>query len=188
MSTRAGRKRRQTVTLAGRKPIDGTTPGPTPERLRHSQGHYEVGDDQQGAQVYTILDNPLARALARETINERQYRALTKFKHHHSSAGLEPSYGSADMDRVFSSDVGAFSGMAKTENQVFHRQRYRQAVQIMGMNTSRVVEAVVCAEWTLEDAGTKILAWSHALQARAAVVTILREAGDRLASEWGVDG
>jgi hypothetical protein len=175
-----GRKR----TVAVRPPEDG----PTLERLRQSRGDFVVGDDQQGGKVITMIDNPLAKARQRETITERQYRALSKFKHHWHAAGLEVGYGSADLNRVFGSDPCNFSGMAKTEHQVFHRQRYREACKAMGMVASRVIEAVVCEERDLADVGRKLLNWGHALQARAVVTEKLRDEGDRLAKLWGIDG
>jgi hypothetical protein len=174
------RKTRKRITL----PSPGE--GPNEFRLRHAQGAVQVGDDQQGSRVYTMVDTPLARAHARGVLNDTQYRALSKFKHHWTCAGLEPSFGSADLDRVFGSDVTGYSGMAKTEAQVFHRQRYRQAVALVGLITSRVIEAIACEEKKLEEAGTAILGWKHPLQARAAAVEKLRDGGDRLAKEWGL--
>jgi hypothetical protein len=175
------RKKRKRITLPAVR-----TDGPNEFRLRHAQGAVEIGDDRQGGRVYTMVDTPLARAHARGVINDAQYRALSKFKHHWTCAGLEPSFGSADLDRVFGSDVTGYSGMAKTEAQVFHRQRYRQAVTVVGLITSRVIEAVACEEKKLEEAGTAILGWKHPLQARAAAVEKLRDGGDRLVKEWGL--
>ena len=160
--------------------------GPNTFRLRHAQGAVEVGDDRQGGRIYTMVDTPLARAHARGILSDAQYRALSKFKHHWTCAGLEPSFGSSDLDRVFGSDVARYSGMAKTEAQVFHRQRYRQAVAVVGLIASRVIEAVACEEKKLEEAGSAILGWKHPLQARAAAVEKLRDGGDRLAKEWGL--
>jgi Zn/Cd-binding protein ZinT len=170
-----------------RKPtVSVSIEGPNKFRLRHAAGAFEVGDDRQGSRVYTMVDTPLARAHARGLINDAQYRALAKFKHHWTCAGLEPSFGSVDLDRVFRSDAAGYSGMAKTEAQVFHRQRYREAVTAVGLVASRVIEAVVCEEKKLEDAGSSILGWKHPLQARAAAVEKLRDGGDRLAREWGL--
>lgn len=160
--------------------------GPNAFRLRHAAGAFEIGDDRQGNRVYTMVDTPLARAHARGILSDPQYRALAKFKHHWTCAGLEPSLGSVDLDRVFGSDVLGHSGMARTEAQVFHRQRYRQAVAAVGLVASRVVEAVVCEERKLEEVGAAILGWKHPLQARAAAAEKLRDAGDRLAREWGL--
>jgi hypothetical protein len=179
------------MSAAGKKrtrmsPPLAPTDGPNEFRLRQARGGFEIGDDKQGGRIYTMTDTPLARAHARGILNDVQYRALAKFKHHWTCAGLEPSFGSADLDRVFGSDVAGYSGMAKTEAQVFHRQRYRQAVATVGLITSRVIEAVACEEKKLEEAGSAILGWKHPLQARAAAAEKLRDGGDRLAKEWGL--
>lgn len=159
---------------------------PTPERLLKSGGNFETGDDKQGNKVITMRDTPIERAKARDVIDERQYSALMKFKHHWVCAGLEPSYGSSDLDRIFGRDIASLSGMSKTERQVFHRQRYRQATQLIGLINSRVLEATVCEDRLFEDVGSAVLNWRHPLQARSAVVERLRDIADRLAKEWGL--
>jgi hypothetical protein len=158
---------------------------PTQERLAKAEGHVEIGDDAQGTRVYTLRDAPLERLNARGGIEAREYAALMKFKQHWHHAGLQPSFGNIDLNRVFSSDPGSHSGMAATERQVFHRQRYREAVQHIGLRASLVVERVVCAEQTLEMAGFA-LNWRTPAQARAAATELLRDAGDRLARLWGI--
>lgn len=158
---------------------------PTPERLKLAEGHVEVGDDAQGTRVYTLRDSPLERLSARGGIDPREYSALMKFKQHWYHAGLQPALGGVDLARVFASDPASFSGMAKTERQVFHRQRYREAVQHIGLRAALVVERVVCAEQTLEMAGLA-LNWRTPAQARAAATELLRDAGYRLAQFWGV--
>jgi hypothetical protein len=161
------------------------TGAPTTERLDKAEGHVEVGDDGQGTRIYTLRDSPLERMSSRGAIDPKEYSALMKFKQHRVHAGLQPSIGSIDLARVFASDPGGFSGMAKTERQVFHRQRYREAVQHIGLRASLVVERVVCAEQTLEMAGFA-LNWRTPAQARAAATELLRDAGYRLAQLWGI--
>ncbi len=158
---------------------------PTPERLAKAEGHVEIGNDEQGARVYTLRDSPLERLSARGGIDPREYSALMKFKQHWHHAGLLPTVGSIDLNRVFASDPGSYSGMAKTERQVFHRQRYREAVQHIGLRASLVVERVVCNEQTLEMAGLA-LNWRTPAQARAAATELLRDAAYRLAQLWGI--
>lgn len=158
---------------------------PTRERLAKAGGHVEVGDDTQGARVYTLKDTPLERLSARGGIDPKEYSALMKYKQHWYHAGLQPSLSSMDLNRVFASDPATFSGMAKTDRQVFHRQRYREAVQYLGMRASLIVERVVCAEQTLEVAGLA-LRWKTPAQARAAATEVLRDAGHRLAHLWGM--
>jgi hypothetical protein len=158
---------------------------PTDERLAKAEGHVDVGDDGQGTRIYTLRDSPLERLSARGGIDPKEYSALLKFKQHWYHGGLQPSLGGVDLARVFASDPGAFSGMAKTERQVFHRQRYREAVQHIGLRASLVVERVVCTEQTLEMAGFA-LNWRTPAQARAAATELLRDAGYRLAQLWGI--
>ncbi|MDR3468824.1 MAG: hypothetical protein P4M07_23080 [Xanthobacteraceae bacterium] len=158
---------------------------PTQERLRHAEGAVEIGDDGQGARVYTLRDAPIERMQSRGALEPKEYSALMKFKAHWVQAGLSPSIGSIDLARVFASDPGNYSGMAKTERQVFHRQRYREAVQHIGLRAALVVERVVCAEQTLEMAGFA-LNWKTPAQARAAATELLRDAGERLAALWGI--
>ena len=171
---RVGRLRRRTE--------DGA---PTPERLDKAEGAVEIGDDGQGARIYTLRDAPLERMNARGALEPKEYSALMKFKAHWVQAGLQPSFGGIDLARVFAADPGGYAGMAKTERQVFHRQRYREAVQHIGLRAALVVERVVCAEQTLEMAGFA-LNWRNPVQARAAATELLRDAGERLARLWGM--
>jgi len=159
--------------------------GPTPERLVKTDGFYVVGDDKQGAKIITIRDTPLDRMFNRNAIGGSEYAALQKYKHHFHHAGLEPSLGSLDLDRVFSSDPGSMSGMAKTERQVHHRRQYREARALLGHRPGIVVDNVVCFELALEAAGYSI-GWTNKPQAIAAATEMLRDAGYRLARLWGI--
>ncbi len=135
--------------------------------------------------AYVFGESPLERLNARGGLDPSEYSALMKFKQHWHHAGLLPAIGGIDLNRVFASDPWSHSGMAKTERQVFHRQRYRAAVQHIGTRATLVVERVVCAEQNLEMAGLA-LNWRTPAQARAAATEILREAGYRLAQLWGI--
>lgn len=178
--TKRGRTKRA---VGGRRERD--VGAPTAERLRHADGAVEVGDDGQGTRVYTLRDAPLERMQSRGALEPKEYSALMKFKAHWVHAGLTPSIGSIDLARVFAADPLGYSGMAKTERQVFHRQRYREAVQHIGLRAALVVERVVCAEQSLETAGFA-LNWKTPAQARAAATELLRDAGERLAQLWGI--
>jgi len=158
---------------------------PTPERLARAEGHVEIGDDGQGRRIYTLRDSPLERMASRGVLTPKDYSALMKFKQHWTHAGLQPSIGSIDLARVFASDPASSSGMPRTERQVFHRQRYREAVQLIGLRSALVVERVVCAEQTAEAAGFA-LNWHTPAQARAAATELLRDAAERLARLWGI--
>ena len=159
--------------------------GPTAERRRHAQGFYEVSGEDRSSQKYTMQDSPLDRLRARDAIPALEYSALKKYGHHFYHGGLQPSLSSVDLDRIFASDPGSMSGMAKSEGQAHHRLQYRRARAILGHRPGIVVDNVVCCELTLEVAGYAI-GWTNRPQAVAAATEILRDSGYRLAKFWGI--
>jgi hypothetical protein len=162
------------------------TRGATAERLRHAEGFVERGNPGRGRSgLVTMRDAPIERALARKIISQAQYTAAVKYRHHWYRAGLASPLSSVELNRIFASDLTNFSGMAKTEAQVFHRQRYREAVQQIGMIGAAVVEQVVCQEVSLEQAGYK-LGWGSKPQAIAAATERMKAALDQLVELWGV--
>jgi hypothetical protein len=122
---------------------------PTVERLRRAGADFERGDTGQ----ITMRDSPLERSFARGVITQEQYAAGQKYRHHWYHAGLSDRLGSADLNRIFATDLNNFSGMPKTEVQVFHRQRYREAAQAAGKIGSHVLDWAVCREVQLEQVG-----------------------------------
>lgn len=154
---------------------------PTRERLDKAQGSVDRGDHG----IYTMRDTPLERLLSREKITNHQYLAGQKYRHHWYHAGLSDGLQSLDINRVFATDLAGFGAMAKTETQVFHRQRYRAAVQATGKIGSGVLEWVVCREVSLEDVGYT-LGWGSKPQATAAATERLRMALDDLCKLWGI--
>jgi hypothetical protein len=171
--------RRKTRTIT----VESGSLGPTPERLAKADEHFSIGNNQQGGKLYTFQDDVLERARKRQVIDSRQYAAICKFRHHWHHGGLEPTVGSVDLNRVFAPDLAAFSGMAKSERQAFHRQQYREAVRKMGIRISNVVEKIACMDRKVESVGHE-LGWSHPLQARASATEILIAGGDILADLW----
>jgi hypothetical protein len=168
--------------------------GPTPERLAKAHNHFHIGDDKQGVRIYQFCDSTMDRLYSRLTRaagrrDEEQLRseyiALQKYKHHWFAAGLQSSLGSADLNRVFASDPGSMSGMAKSERQAHHRQQYRAARDLLGHKPGIVVDNVVCAETSLEVAGWSI-GYSSRTSARDHGERILRESGRKLAKLWGI--
>jgi hypothetical protein len=155
---------------------------PTPERIRRAGGDIERGDTGQ----VTMRDNPLERAKARDVITPAQHSAAQKYRHHWYHAGLADQVASADLNRVFAPDLGAFSGMAKSEPQAFHRQRYREAVQAIGKIGSHVLDWAVCRDIALEQIGYS-LGWSGRAQAYAAAVERMKTALDELCRLWGIE-
>jgi hypothetical protein len=100
---------------------------------------------------------------------------------HHAAGQLR----SIDVERIFAADRTNFSGMAKTEAQVFHRQRYREATQAVGKIGSHVLDWVVCRETPLDQVGYT-LGWGSRPQAYAAAVERMKTALDELSKLWGL--
>ena len=157
-------------------------PGPTAERLRRAGRDIERGETGQ----ITLRDSPLERALRRDVVTSQQFNAGVKFRHHWHHAGLADNIGSIDLNRIFARDVTSYSGMAKTEAQAFHRQRYREACRALGLKREFVLSWAVCREEPLEKVGTA-LGWNNRSQAIAAATELLRDGLDALALLWGVD-
>lgn len=180
---RAKRRLKQasvTHTTAARLPLDQRG-RPTPERVRRAGSDLVRGHSGQ----ITMRDSPLERALARKVVTPEQYAAGQKYRHHWYHAGLCDPLGSIDLDRVFATHPGSFSGMARTENQVFHRQRYREAVAAVGKIGSHVLEWAVCREMRLEQVGYT-LGWASRPQAYAAAAERMKDALDALRKLWGI--
>jgi hypothetical protein len=154
---------------------------PSPERVRQAAGDVARGDTGQ----ITMRDSPLERALARNVVTREQYAAGQKYRHHWYHAGLCDPLGSMDLNRIFAGDLGSFSGMARTENQVFHRQRYREAAAAVGKIGSHVLEWSVCREIALEQVGYT-LGWGARPQAYAAAAERMKNALDELCKLWGI--
>jgi hypothetical protein len=165
------------------KPGDATRAQPTAQRMRRAGGDFQRGDTGQ----ITMRDAPLERAFVRGVLTQEQFSAGQKYRHHWYHAGLAEPLVSLDLERVLAVDLGAFSGMARTERQVFHRQRYREAVQAVGKIGSHVLEWTVCRDIPFEEVGNT-LGWSSRPQAYAAAVERLRIALDQLCRLWGIGG
>jgi hypothetical protein len=75
--------------------------------------------------------------------------------------------------------------MPKSEGQVFHRQRWREAQQCLGMRSSAIVDRFVCREENLEQCGMTI-GWNSKPQAIAGAAELVKDAGYRLAKLWGI--
>jgi hypothetical protein len=176
------RETRKPAKNEGRPLLGERCAQPTPERIRRAGGDLERGHTGQ----ITMRDSPLERAFIRKVITQAQYSAGQKYRHHWYHAGLADALVSIGLGRVFATDLGGFSGMAKMESQVFHRQRYREAVQAVGKIGSHVLDWVVCREIPLEQIGYA-LGWSSRPQAYAAAVERTRTALDELCKLWGGD-
>jgi hypothetical protein len=158
---------------------------PSVERLAKAEGFFVIGDDEQGTKIFTLRDTPLDRMFSRRAIGGVEYSALQRYRSHWHHAGLEPGVGSVDLNRIFSSDPGSMSGMAKSEAQAHHRGEWRAARELLGHRPGIVVDNVVCAELPLDVAGYSI-GWTNKPQAIAAATEVLRDAGYRLGRHWGI--
>ena len=167
-------------TRRGRLPVEHRAL-PTKERLRRAGADVERGDTGQ----ITMRDSPLERAFARRVITQEQYSAGQKFRHHWYHGGLSDRLVSPDLSRIFAADAGNFSGMARTDAQVFHRQRYREATQAVGKIGAHILDWTVCREIPLEQVGYT-LGWSSRGQAYAAAVERMRTALDDVCELWGI--
>lgn len=131
-----------------------------------------------------VQDSPCERMQARGVLSERQGRALQKYHHHWYNAGMSGGPKSMDFNAIFAGQKSR-DGLPSSENACFHRERYRSASQQIGLEQSVVVEAVVCREEELSDAGRR-LGWHNDPQARAAAITSLRMSADSLIRLWGL--
>lgn len=153
--------------------------GATVHRYRRAEQAFDISDTGKT----TMRDSPIERALARKMITPSQYNAATKFYSHWFRAGLAGNLGSADLNRVFGGDNN-FSGMPRNEVEAFHRQRFRQAVNMVGDSGSKALIRVICLEMKFEEVGRQ-LGWNNIAQATASAIQVTRDALDILAREWG---
>ena len=73
--------------------------GATPERMRHAQGFVERGNLGRGRTgIVTMRDSPVERARARNVINQAQYTAALKYRHHWYRAGLASPLSSVEIE------------------------------------------------------------------------------------------
>jgi hypothetical protein len=159
----------------------------TPERLAKAEGHYVVGDDKQGVQVYHFLDTPLMRLYKRLGVEDksdaeqdqlrREFVALMKYRDHWYYAGLEGRVGATDLDRVQSSK----GGLEESEKRVHHIVAYRRAAKLLGMWHSHVVEHIACLDRPVSQCSAFGLAVSPYRFRK-----MLRWAASKLAADWQI--
>lgn len=135
-----------------------------------------------------LRPSPINLAVADGRLSREDGIAAEKFYVHWYRAGLAENFGSADLNRVFGGEGGG-AGMARTEAQAFHRQRYRDAVAKVTANAGTisawVLEQLVCQERSFVDIGG---VFGHKNRNSAAKVTLqlLKPALNILCREWGV--
>ena len=163
---------------------------PTPERLAKSEGYLHVV--QAGSEIYTtVRDTPIERlheSWKRRPVGvgvtDQRYRAAEKLRLHWHHAGLAAKFAALDPNSVFSRGEPS-CGMPTSEFMAHHRGQYRRAVQALGLQVSAHVEAVVCRDVEIVEAGRR-LGYRDEKQARAAGMVALVMGLDRLAELWGV--
>lgn len=158
---------------------------PTAERLRKAGDDFALGGEDRGVKTYAMRDTPLDRAHKKKIISGAEHSALQKYRHHWFHAGQAPTIRSIDLNRIFAGGDSGPAGMPRSEGQVFHRQRWREAQSCLGLRSAAVVDRFVCSEENLEQCG-QMLGWSSKPQAIAGASEIIRDAGYRLAKLWGI--
>lgn len=157
---------------------------PTVERIMKSRGDYDVGDDHQGARVYTFRDSPLDRLRASGTLSEDQYQSLMLFRRNWYVAGMAGHVSAIDPNRVSAPETAGYALMPRGEAAAAAREIYRKSVQEIGLERSAIVEAVVCREMPLYAAGARSGVSERTASKDARVV--LRYSADMLARLYGI--
>lgn len=157
--------------------------GPTPERLRHSHGNFEIGGNRRDGQRFKMTDSPLGRALMRQIISGEEYTGLKVYALHWFAGGLQGCLNSVDLNRVFAFDPAKMTGLARSEAQADHRLAYHMAREQLGRRPAFVADSVACHEIGLTRVG-HMLGFKSDYHGRVAALDILRDAGGRLSAFW----
>lgn len=159
---------------------------PTKERMAKddAQLHVVGGNEREGRRVIR-LTAPIERMKERSVLTGREWAGLDKYRTHWTLAGMEPTCGSVDLNRIFAANPSQRAGMAMGAPQLHHRQQYEAGKAEIGGRSAIIVDRVVLEDWTLESVGYT-LGWNSKPQAIAAATEILRDAGCRLSKLWGL--
>ena len=166
--------------------------GPTPERLKQSGGHVDIGDNKQGGKVYTFRDNSLSRIYADMAKKNGggdldqlriEYVALRRFREIYERAGRFGSVSSMDWSRIGQSSPFGRDLLAKTEAELNARDVYRSTCDRLTHIENIVVQNIVCNEQSLEIAGFAVGKKSKT-RAKVYAREKLRSAGTKLAAYW----
>lgn len=154
------------MTTRLKRPIDATTrQGTTPERLAKANGNLHV---QNGVQY--MRDSMLDCALNRRRISSKQYEAGEKYRHHWYHAGMAGNLISHNFEAIARAEA-LFGGMARTENEAFHRQQYRKARrELERVECLNAVEGFVLFDTAPVDLGYALTRWKSRQQAEAAAL------------------
>lgn len=163
---------------------------PTPERLAKSGYQFEVGDDKQGTRVYTFRDAPIERLKDAGKLSKDEYEALTRYHSHWVFGRLLPTVGAVDPNRVYATNPAEFSFLAKTERQVWHRQQFAAANEMLKARSawkpSIVLDNVVINEQSLVVAGFCV-GFKSEYRSRTGALNYLKDAASILIDLWGIN-
>lgn len=157
---------------------------PTPERMAKAGSDFETGGDERTGKVIRIMDSPLDGMLRRRMVNGIEYEALNKLRLHWWHANLSGSPRSADLNRVWASDM-FFSQMPKSEREAHHRSQYRKAMALFSHVRGIVVTNALFSELPLHLCIPRI-GLASAYRCREAAKRELIGAADQLRKHWGL--
>ena len=140
---------------ARKRALVGQRARPTPERMRRAGADFEQGDTGQ----ITMPGQPAGACPRAQRDHPGALRGRAEISPSLVLAGLNDPIGSIDLARIFGTDLGAFFRHGEDGNQLFHRQRYREAVQAIGKIGSHVLDWALCRETALEQVGYS-LGWT----------------------------
>lgn len=170
-------------------PIDDA--GPTAERIakacvfgpdgKVTQKFYdEIGRGRRGKH-FTMLDDPLGKALMRRVLSVNEHSALRRYALHWVAGGLQGALGSVDLNRIYAFDPSAMSGLSRTERQLEHKRTYYAAQDAIGLRPSYVATQVACFGRGLQEIG-ETLGFKSPYRARERAGEYLSSAGAGLVS------
>ena len=168
--------------MAKKKPLLAAESMPTVERLKHAADFEENDARGRKHKVITILD-PFAAAHRRGDFTDLQYGVGQKFHRHFHEGCVRGALASVSFDRVMGG--AEYSLMPKTEQEAHHRQQYRNAEKLLGMETTALLRWIICDGETFQEAGAR-LGWRDRCRAVAAAVERMRAALDQLQELWGI--
>lgn len=134
-----------------------------------------------------LRPSPINLALEAGKLNQDHGLAAEKYYKHWHHSGMVASLPSIDLDRVFGGE--GFQLMPKTENQAFHRDRYRKAKLVIEQQCGEVcrwaLEQVVCHERGFTEVGS---VFGHKNRTRAAQIAfeMILPPLNVLIREWGI--
>lgn len=158
-------------------PVDDA--GPTAERLAKAGEFFQLIGRAKSTRKITMLDDALGRALVRRIVTPPEFQALRRYALHWAAAGLQGPLNSVDLNRIFSFDPAAMSGLCRTEAQLDHKRTYYAARETIGFRPSYVADQVACFGRGLQETGLS-MGLKSPYRAREKAAELLSDAGHRL--------